>query len=107
MSPKTIFSYPVVEIDMPEMKDGFIIFGDWSNLSAVKNIAPARNRVQKDLIEMIAVNSAFEAYEVGRVYDIFKSFDLLVLGCEYAQSAGMADLEAACLAVLKSMRSKP
>ncbi len=42
---KTLFGFPVVEVDMPEMEDKIIIFGDWSNWAAVVNFTPPNPRV--------------------------------------------------------------
>jgi hypothetical protein len=49
------------------------------------------------ILEAIAVNSIFGIDEVHRVYEIFKSYDLLVAACEFAQRTGYANLECACI----------
>jgi hypothetical protein len=49
------------------------------------------------ILEAIAVNSIFGIDEVYRVYDIFKSYDLLVKGYEFAQKTGYQNLECACI----------
>lgn len=37
---KTLFGFPVVEVDTPEIEDKIIIFGDWSNFAVVTNFTP-------------------------------------------------------------------
>ena len=51
------------------------------------------------IIEAIAVNSPFGTDEVKRCYDIFKSFDLLIKGCDFAVKTGYANLECSCILV--------
>jgi hypothetical protein len=53
--------------------------------------------IEKEILEIIACNSVFAYEEVSRVYDIFKSFDLLVAGVAYCQRTGIANLEIACI----------
>ena len=55
--------------------------------------------MKNDILEAIAVNSVFGIDEVQRVYEIFKSYDLLVAACEFAQRTGCANLEVACILV--------
>lgn len=40
---KTLFGMPIVEVDIPEMKDNVIIFGDFSRWAAVIDIKPSNN----------------------------------------------------------------
>ena len=61
--------------------------------------------MKNDILEAIAVNSIFGIDEVYRVYEIFKSYDLLVLACEFAQKTGHANLETACVLVKSSKQS--
>jgi hypothetical protein len=49
------------------------------------------------ILEAIAVNSVFGIDEVKRVYDLFKSYDIIARGCELAQRMGYANLECACI----------
>ena len=51
------------------------------------------------ILEAIAVNSVFSLDEVKRVYEIYKSFDLLVKACVYSQKHGSINLERACSAI--------
>lgn len=55
--------------------------------------------MKNDILEAIAVNSVFGIDEVHRVFEIFKSYDLLVAACEFAQRKGYANLETACILV--------
>lgn len=55
--------------------------------------------MKKEIIEAIAKNSAFGTDEVYRVYEIFKSYDLLVAACEFAAAHGYSNLETACIFV--------
>jgi len=55
--------------------------------------------MKEEILETIAVNSIFGMGEVSRVYDIFKSFDLLVAGCQWCQTHGTSNLELACILV--------
>lgn len=55
--------------------------------------------MKNDILEAISVNSIFGVDEVRRVYEIFKSYDLLVSACEFAQKTGHANLETACILV--------
>lgn len=57
--------------------------------------------MKNDILEAIAVNSIFGTDEVHRVFEIFKSYDLLVAACEFAQSTGCVNLENACALVYK------
>lgn len=50
-----------------------------------------------ELIDTIASNTSFGIVEVARVYNIFKSFDLLIQGCEFCQRTGSRNLEIACV----------
>lgn len=58
--------------------------------------------MKDDILLTIAVNSIFGLDEVRRVFEIFKSYDLLVMGCEFAQRTGYANLETACILVKSS-----
>jgi len=49
--------------------------------------------MKDDILLTIAVNSIFGLDEVRRVFEIFKSYDLLVMGCEFAQRTGYANLK--------------
>jgi len=42
---KTLFGFPVVEVDMPEMENTIIVFGDWSSWAAVTNFTPPNKRL--------------------------------------------------------------
>jgi hypothetical protein len=61
--------------------------------------------MKNDILEAIAKNSVFGTDEVFRVYEIFKSYDLLVLACEFAQRTGYSNLETACILVKSAQRS--
>ena len=61
--------------------------------------------MKNDILEAIAINSTFGIDEVHRVYEIFKSYDLLVSACEFAQKTGHANLETACILVKSSKQS--
>lgn len=61
-----------------------------------KNQAVKSLIVINDILESISANSTFGIDEVYRVYETFKSYDLLVAACEFAQKTGCANLEAAC-----------
>jgi hypothetical protein len=65
---------------------------------------PVESLMKNDILEAIAVNSIFGTDEVHRVFEIFKSYDLLVAACEFAQRTGHANLETACILV-KSAQS--
>ena len=52
--------------------------------------------MKNDILEAIAKNSVFGTDEVHRVYEIFKSYDLIVAACEFAQRTGYSNLETAC-----------
>jgi hypothetical protein len=43
---KTLFGFPVVEVDMPEMKDKIIILTDLSNWEACVNFTPPNERLR-------------------------------------------------------------
>ena len=58
--------------------------------------------MKNDILEAISINSAFGIDEVNRVFEIFKSYDLLVAACEFAQITGYANLETACILVKAS-----
>jgi hypothetical protein len=66
-----------------------------------------RKRVdmKEAVIETIAKNSVFSPEEITRAFDIFKSYDLIIKACEFAQVTGYANLEWACASV-KSMEQK-
>jgi hypothetical protein len=53
--------------------------------------------IEMEIIETIAENSIFGTDEVKRCYDIFKSFDLIIKGWEYAEKTGYHNLECACI----------
>jgi hypothetical protein len=55
--------------------------------------------MKNSILEAIAVRSIFGINEVRRVYEIFKSYDLLIKACEFAQLTGYANLECACILV--------
>ncbi len=57
--------------------------------------------MKNDILEAIAVNSIFGTDEVHRVFEIFKSYDLLVGACDFAQIEGYADLEIACRVMMR------
>ena len=75
------------------------------NPLSLTQLIPSWNLIQKsvdspmknDILDAIAVNSIFGTDEVHRVYEIFKSYDLLVAGCEFARRTGFANLESACI----------
>ena len=58
-----------------------------------------------DILEAIAINSIFGIDEVYRCYEIFKSYDLLVFGCEFSARHGSINLEAACIKISKQKRN--
>lgn len=58
-----------------------------------------RKDMKNDILEVIATHSPFGIDEVHRVFDIFKSYDLLVKACEFAQKTGYLNLETACMLV--------
>lgn len=49
------------------------------------------------IIEAIAEHSAFGTDEVYRVWLLFKSYDVLVAGCELAEKTGSSNLEIMCI----------
>lgn len=59
--------------------------------------------MKNDILEAIAINSIFGTNEVHRIFEIFKSYDLLVAACDFAQITGRADLECACILVKSSV----
>jgi len=61
--------------------------------------------MKNDILEAIAKNSAFGTDEVYRVYEIFKSYDLLVLACEFAAAHCYSNLETACIFVKSAQRT--
>jgi hypothetical protein len=55
--------------------------------------------MKNSILEAIAAHSIFGINEVCRVYEIFKSYDLLVKACEFAQKTSYTNLETACILV--------
>lgn len=61
--------------------------------------------MKNNILEAIAKTSVFGTDEVHRVYEIFKSYDLIVLGCDYAIKNGYSNLETACILVKSAQQS--
>jgi len=58
--------------------------------------------MKNDILRAISANSIFGTDEVHRVFEIFKSYDIIVAGCEFARKMGIASLETACILRLSS-----
>ena len=61
--------------------------------------------MKNDILEVIATHSPFGIDEVHRVFNIFKSYDLLVKACEFSQKTGYLNLETACMLVGSAQKS--
>lgn len=49
------------------------------------------------IIETIAIYSIFSPDEIKKVYDQFKSFDLIIRACAWCSITGTGNLEVACI----------